>query len=156
MDAPSLTVRTYREGVAAKAGHDLVMTVERCWATADDTGMVTVEADPTSFVVREGLRGVKPLSDRDREEIRRNIREKVLGGTAIVFRGTFDDRVAEGELTIAGTTRPVTVPLTYDGDRVSARFDVVQSEWGIKPYRGLMGALRVRDSVEVEVQARVG
>jgi hypothetical protein len=26
---------------------------------------------------------------------------------------------------------------------------LAQSEWGIKPYRGLMGALKVRDSLEV-------
>ena len=67
MDAPSLTVRTYREGVAARAGHDLVLAVERCSATAGDDGTVTVEVDPDSLAVREGLRGVKPLSDRDRQ-----------------------------------------------------------------------------------------
>ena len=26
---------------------------------------------------------------------------------------------------------------------------MTQSEWGIKPYRGLMGALKVRDTIEV-------
>jgi hypothetical protein len=146
VDAPSLTVRTYREGVAAKAGHDLVMAVERVTASEAD-GVVTVEADPQSLVVREALRGVKPLSDRDREEIRRNIREKVLGTDPIVFRGTVRDGIARGDLTIAGRTRPVSVP-------VPGTFEIVQSEWGIKPYRGLMGALKVRDAVEVELEAR--
>jgi hypothetical protein len=28
---------------------------------------------------------------------------------------------------------------------------VTQSEWGIKPYRGMMGALKVRDTVEVVI-----
>ena len=35
------------------------------------------------------------------------------------------------------------------GGRVSATIPVTQSEWGIKPYRGLMGALKVRDDVEI-------
>jgi hypothetical protein len=33
--------------------------------------------------------------------------------------------------------------------RVTGTAQLLQSEWGIKPYRGLMGALKVRDSVEV-------
>jgi hypothetical protein len=28
---------------------------------------------------------------------------------------------------------------------------VTQSDWGIKPYRGLMGALKVRDTVEIDI-----
>ena len=154
MDAPTLTVRTYREGVAAKAGHDLVIAVERVSASEAD-GVVTVEADPDSLAVREGLRGVKPLSDRDRDEIRKNIREKVLGTDPIVFRGSVRDGVASGDLTIAGRTRPVSVPLSIEGDRVSGAFQIVQSDWGIKPYRGLMGALKVRDAVDVEFGGRL-
>jgi hypothetical protein len=30
---------------------------------------------------------------------------------------------------------------------------VTQSDWGIKPYRGLMGALKVRDEIEVVIAA---
>ena len=48
---------------------------------------------------------------------------------------------------MAGATRPLTAELTPDGGRAT----VVQSQWGIKPYRGLMGALKVRDDVEVIV-----
>ena len=33
---------------------------------------------------------------------------------------------------------------------------ITQTDWGIKPYRGLMGALRVRDEVEVAIDARPG
>jgi hypothetical protein len=44
--------------------------------------------------------------------------------------------------------------LTADG-RVSGTLAVTQSEWGIKPYRGFMGALRVRDAVEVVIDVRL-
>jgi hypothetical protein len=33
--------------------------------------------------------------------------------------------------------------------RVAGALPVPQSEWGIKPYRAFMGALRVRDTVDV-------
>ena len=35
------------------------------------------------------------------------------------------------------------------------RLEIVQTEWGIKPYRGLMGALKVRDEVEIVIEARL-
>jgi len=140
----TLTVKTYREGVAAKVGHDLVIVVGRWSAKIGDDDTVELSADPRSLEIREGLRGAKPLSDRDRREILKNIEQKVLGTQPIEYRGAAD---GSGELTMAGATRPLTVERTPDGGRAT----ITQSEWGIKPYRGLMGAVKVRDEVEVIV-----
>jgi hypothetical protein len=49
---------------------------------------------------------------------------------------------------MGGATRPLRAELDA-GDRITGTIPLVQSEWGIKPYRGLMGALKVRDDVEV-------
>jgi polyisoprenoid-binding protein YceI len=162
----SLQVRTYREGVAAKAGHDLIIDVTRWDATvevADEPAGWTIglNADPRSLEVREGLRGVKPLTDKDRVEIRRNIDEKILGSHPIEFRsrgvrlGDDGGRLTvEGELSMAGSTRPVTAQLSVEDDGgISGTIPVTQSDWGIKPYRGLMGALKVRDEIEVVIAA---
>jgi polyisoprenoid-binding protein YceI len=162
----SLQVRTYREGVAAKAGHDLIIDVTRWDATvevADEPAGWTIglNADPRSLEIREGLRGVKPLTDKDRVEIRRNIDEKILGSHPIEFRsrgvrlGDDGGRLTvEGELSMAGSTRPVTAQLSVDDDGgISGTIPVTQSDWGIKPYRGLMGALKVRDEIEVVIAA---
>ena len=160
----SLVVKTYREGVAAKAGHDLVIDVTRWQATIDtDAGTIELTADPRSLEVREGVRGVKPLTDRDRGEIRRNIDEKVLGGQPIEFRSSAvrmpegaGRLTVDGELTMAGSARPVTAQLDVSGDgRVAGTIELTQTAWGIKPYRGLMGALKVRDEVEIVVDARL-
>src|SRR5215212_7793220 len=152
----SLQVKTYREGMAAKVGHDLVIEVTRWDATVDlAASTVELNADPRSLRVREGVRGLKPLTDKDRREIHNNIDDKVLHGQPIAFRST-DVRlpeadgplVVDGQLTMAGTTRPVTAQLHVDADGgVRGTIPVVQSEWGIKPYRGLMGALKVRDAL---------
>lgn len=160
----SLVVKTYREGVAAKAGHDLVIEVTR-WEGTIDTAAGTLElsADPRSLEVREGLRGVKPLTDRDRGEIRKNIDGKVLGGQPIAFRSSGlrmpegpGPLTVEGELTMAGSARPMTLQLEVSGDgRVAGTIALTQSDWGIKPYRGLMGALKVRDEVEIVFDARL-
>jgi polyisoprenoid-binding protein YceI len=161
-DNASLQVKTYREGMAAKVGHDLVIDVTRWDATVDLTaGTVELNADPRSLEVREGVRGLKPLTDKDRSEIHRNIDEKVLRGQPIVFRSTAarlseadGQLVVEGQLTMAGTTRPVTLQLDVGADgRVGGTIPLTQSDWGIKPYRGLMGALKVRDSLEIVLDA---
>jgi len=149
----TLQVHTYREGVAAKVGHDLVIEVTR-WEATMDGDAIELTADPGSLEVREGHRGVKPLSDRDRAEIRKNIDAKVLGRSPIAFRSTaVDGDVVEGELTMAGATRPVSARLETSGGRTRATIPLVQSEWGIKPYRGLMGALKVRDDIEIVIDA---
>ena len=165
-DNASLQVRTYREGVAAKAGHDLVIEVTRWDATVEVAGepaasTIELNADPRSLEVRQGLRGVKPLTDKDRVEIRKNIDEKVLGSHPVHF-GSSGVRAAddggrltvEGALSMGGSTRPLTADLSVEeGGAISGTIPVRQSEWGIKPYRGLMGALKVRDEIEVVLAA---
>jgi hypothetical protein len=166
-DNGSLQVRTYREGMASKAGHDLIIDATRWEGTlsvGEDGAPSALElsADPRSLEIREGLGGIKPLTDKDRAEIRKNIDEKVLGRDPITFRShrlaLSEDGsrlTAQGDLTIAGNTRPITAELAVDpGGRVTGTIAVTQSDFGIKPYRGLMGALKVRDSVDVVVAVR--
>jgi polyisoprenoid-binding protein YceI len=154
----SLMVKTYREGVAAKAGHDLVIEVTRWHATLDGD-RVELTADPHSLRVREGLRGVKPLTDRDREQIHKNIEEQVLRGEPISFTGVVTERAGgldfDGDLTMAGTKRARLASVDVADGRATATIGLRQSDWGIKPYRGLMGALKVRDELEIVVDVRL-
>jgi hypothetical protein len=53
---------------------------------------------------------------------------------------------------MAGSTRHVTAHLNVEeGGGISGTIPLTQSDWGIKPYRGLMGALKVRDEVEIVI-----
>ena len=153
----SLVVKTYREGVAAKVGYDLVIDVTS-WQATLEGDRVELTADPRSLRVREGVRGVKPLTDKDRDEILKNIDQKVLHGQPISFSGTAREEggalAVEGELTMAGSRRPMRARLDAAGGRATGTLPLTQSEWGIKPYRGLMGALKVRDDVEIVLDVR--
>ena len=162
-DNATLEVRTAREGVVARAGHDLVLTVTGWEATVELSGepRIELDADPRSLRVREATGGVKPLTDGDRREIGGNIERKVLGGEPIAFRSTAvrraGDRLAvEGELRIAGRTAPVAAELEIAPDgRFAGTIPLLQSRWGIKPYRALMGALKVSDEVVVAIEGRL-
>lgn len=157
-------VKTSRTGLGAKAGHDLTIEVTR-WggrAVVDPadpaTCALTVSVDVDSFEVREGAGGVKPLTDSDRADIKRTIFEKILDTRrhpTITFhstsvRGSAEEFVVEGDLTIKGTGRPVTVRGGIAAGRVVGAATVVQSQWGIKPYSAFLGALRLKDDVVVE------
>lgn len=162
----SLVVKTYREGVAAKAGHDLVIDVESWSATfavADDPAHngLELQADAGSLHPRAGLGGVKPFSDRDRRDVRKNIDEKVLGAKPIRFRSSRVEATAgglsvHGDLTLNGQTHPASFELRTAADgSIAGEAWLTQSEWGIEPYRGMMGALKVRDSLEVIFEGRL-
>jgi hypothetical protein len=150
--------------MAQRVGHDLIIEVGQWNASIEvgDDGTPTaasLEADPRSLKVLEGHRGVKPLTDSDRDEIGSNIDEKILRGHPIKFTSTSvehsDGRLlVHGELTMAGTTRPASFELALDENgRVSGTLPITQSEWGIKPYRAFMGALKVRDTVDIVLDA---
>jgi polyisoprenoid-binding protein YceI len=165
-DDGTLSIRTGRTGAAAKAGHDLVIEVTAWEATLRlgdspaDTS-VELEADATSLHVREGTGGMQSLGDDDKANIRTTIHDDVLKGHAIAFRSTVasgaDGRLSvEGELTLVGTTRPLAFDLVVGDDgRLSATAVVKQSDWGMKPYSTLFGALKVADEVRVEIDATV-
>jgi polyisoprenoid-binding protein YceI len=159
-DDGALTVRTGRSGAAAKAGHDLVIDVTSWHATlrAGDETSIELTADPTSLRVREGKGGMQALGDDDMANIEKTIDDEVLEGQTIAFRSTAvraaDGALAvEGELTLGGTTRPIAFDVAIDGGRLSATAVVTQTDFGIKPYSTLFGALKVADDVVVALDA---
>src|SRR4051794_37118247 len=100
----TLRVKTYREGLASKVGHDLVLDVAAWQATVHlngATSSISLDADAGSLQVREGLRGAKPLTDKDRGDIRKNIENKVLRGQPIRFRSQ-DVRVQGEQIAVRG------------------------------------------------------
>src|SRR6516165_1029315 len=155
-DRGRILLRTFRDGLAAQAGHDLTIEATR-WS-----GDLRVNDDlsPASLVVRDGTGGVKPLTDRDRREIAVTTR-KVLRAdqhpeavfAADSFRPAADGGgEITGALTLRGQERPLRLQVKQTGaDRYHAETQIVQSDYGIKPYTAFLGALRVRDAVDVVV-----
>jgi polyisoprenoid-binding protein YceI len=120
-----------------------------------------VRIDIGALVVRDGSGGLKPLTERDRREIATTARRLLATDrhpeavyTATRFELSGDNAVVEGNLTIRGVTRPLRLqvnqpePGTYRGTGT-----LVQSAYGIKPYTAFFGALKVRDAVDIEVNA---
>lgn len=158
----SLKVKTGREGAAAKMGHDLVLGVGTWEATVQggESPSISLTADPGSVSVLEGAGGAKPLSDKDKGDIKKSITGKVLGSTQITFSSSaVEDNganmTAKGDLSIAGKSAPVTVPLAVGGGKLSGSVKLSQGDFSIKQFSAMMGALKVKDSVEVVIEGEV-
>jgi polyisoprenoid-binding protein YceI len=159
-----LLVKTSRTGLGSKAGHDLTIEVTR-WhgqVVVDAANLancsVAVEVDVDSLAVREGTGGIMPLTDGDRADILKTLQGKILNTRqhpTITFSSTQVSGTAEafrvdGDLTIVGVTQPVSVAGQAAADRVTGSAVVVQSRFGIRPYSAFLGALRLRDEVEIQ------
>jgi hypothetical protein len=159
-------VRTSRDGAAAKAGHDLLLHVTAWEATlelADGAGpsSLVLDADAGSLRVLQGTGGMQPLGADDKAGIEETIDDEILLKTAISFRSTAVEPAADGgslhvqgELTLVGETRPFAFDVIVgEQGQLSGKAVVKQTDWGLKPYTTLFGALKVSDEVEVEVDA---
>lgn len=163
-----IVLRTYRDGLAATAGHDLIIDLPS-WSgelTVDDDKApeaLEVRIDIGALKVRDGTGGLKPLTDRDRNEIATTARrllsternpEAVFTATRFEFSG--ESGVIEGNLSLKGVSRPFRLEVTQsDLGTYRGTGTVVQSAYGIKPYTAFFGALKVRDTVDVEVEATI-
>jgi polyisoprenoid-binding protein YceI len=163
----TLMVRTGKSGAASKAGHNLVIRVERWGATAqiaDDPAQTILEltADSTSLTVLDGTGGMHSLGDDDKAGIGQTINQEVLKGTAISFRSTAvrpdgDGRLhVTGDLELAGGINLIAFDVAVnDDDRLAGSAKLKQTEWSMKPYSALFGTLKVADEVEVVVDAQL-
>jgi polyisoprenoid-binding protein YceI len=163
-----IVFRTFREGLAAQAGHDLIIDVA-VWSgeleIADDLrpAGLQVRIDLSSLVVREGTGGLKPLSDRDKREIAATARKVLSGGgglearfSATGFEPSGDGGVISGTLTIGDRSGPLRLQVSQTAPGAyKATGAVVQTAFGIKPYTGFLGALKVRDAVNFEAEIQL-
>jgi polyisoprenoid-binding protein YceI len=159
----TVKVKTGRQGMASKVGHDLTLEAGNWKATVtvdDDPARSEVQAtiEPRSLEVTAATGGAKPVSDKDKKDIKKNI-SGLLGNESITFTSTSvepkDDTAVKvaGALSIAGQSQPVTLDLTATPDgRLTGSMTIVQSKFGIKPFSAMMGALKVKDEVEINLE----
>jgi hypothetical protein len=165
-DNGRVVLKTGRAGFAARAGHDLTLEVTRWSAQVDvpdeDAGglaaaTVKAEFDLGSLEVREGSGGAKPLTDRDRGDIKKQI-AGILGTGTATFTSTRIVRSGssggvEGTFSLNGQSEPVRLQVSEPSPgRYRGSATVIQTGLGLKPYVGFFGALKLKDEVGVEFE----
>jgi hypothetical protein len=162
------TVYVYREGALAAIGHDLALRVGDLRIEVEGaagTRALRVQASCQTASVRvagalrRGTVNESQPSAGDRTEIERNIACEVLETDrypVAAFRSSSVEpagsgyRIA-GSLDLHGVCADIGFTAERRGDRLVARFPLDQTTFHIKPFRALMGALRVKPQVVVEI-----
>lgn len=157
-------MRVFKEGLLAAVGHDLSLRASKLTIEVDPaTGRGTARFDARAIRVEHALSGGRPapsaLSRDDVQTIERNIANEVLEASRwpeIVFH--LDSSVREeggarisGRLALHGRERPLELALRKAGDRLRAEVRLEQPDYGIKPFRALLGALKIKPEVLVEL-----
>lgn len=168
-----LRLGTDVSGRAAKMGHRLTIAMERWQAVVSWSGTrpaavaLTVEVD--SLQVLRGDGGLTPLTAPEKSLIRTNARNCLDAGRHGQIRFEAADIEATdhgyrlaGTLQIRGRTKPhvVEVRVTELGQpggswRLDADTVVRHSDFGVRRYSMLMGAMQVADEVRVSFTATV-
>lgn len=160
-------VFVYRTGLLSAVGHDLRLSVGEFTI---DYGDQEVEAvfDPSTFrvdgAVRDGELRPDALSDSDRSKIIENVEEDVLEvdqHDRIAFEGSYEredagDGRVRGSLRLAGVRRELAVEVRHARGRFRADCELTPSRWGIEPYSALLGALKLRDYAEIQIDVPDG
>ncbi len=176
-------VRVFRDGPMQKLGHDHLITSERLTGKIElrepvSASRFALRLPLDSLVVDDGAArsragGVfsSPVPEKDREATRRNmLGERLLDAarhgelllTAESITGSAGHYQASVRVALAGQEHVVAAPftLTVTGARLVAHADLrlTHAELGLEPFAVALGALRVRDDLQVglTVEARRG
>jgi len=164
-----IEIQVAKEGFFKAFGHDHVVTATKF---SGDVQFVPakVENSSVSFTAHaNSLRVVDPgESEKDRNEVQTTmLGEQVLNvarypqiqfsSSAVkvvsASKNAFDLQVA-GTLTLHGTQKPVTLPvhlqISDDGSlSCDTEISLLQSEFGITPYKAAGGAVKVKDKLKL-------
>ena len=161
-----LTVHTTREGVLSPVGHDLELAASTLSLDVDEaTNTLELRIDPRAMHVRgaliDGALDTTRLSAADVRKIESHLYDDVLEVARhpeIRFSGRVTTttpsggHVVEGMLTLHGATRSITLTTERAGAFESGELALEQPDFGITPFRAMLGALRVRARVVIRVR----
>jgi polyisoprenoid-binding protein YceI len=152
-------------GLLRAIGHDPTLTArpDPIWFDVPDTGDLDVPVE-----VRFRTERIEaPEDEADREKMIDNMRGAEVLGTARFptidlrarYKGSLERGRLAGELVVRGSPRPVAldVVVAHDGYARMAKgtWSGRLTDLGIKPFKALMGALRLEDWIRIRVEARL-
>lgn len=162
MSLPSLRLFVFKEGLLSRLGHDLRLSVE-CFEMTLETGNLVGRFDTRTIRVdgamKKGSLDPGGLSSRDKAKVEKTVHKEILQVDRypeVVLEASMDPRgdcaEVRGSLTILGRRRALNparvIPM---GEQLVAAVSITPTRWGIEPYRGLAGALKIQDRIDVEL-----
>ena len=163
-----LCVYTFKEGFLSAIAHDLLIDVTNFTIKLNipDTGVqsASVEAEILAnslkvvCAMKDGQQNYDALKEKDKADIEEATFKDVLHPSKYPTTNFRSSNIQEkdgtyhvkGELTLHGVTRPVEFDAkTTTGKDLKGRVTIAQKNFGIKPYKALLGTLKVKNEVDI-------
>jgi polyisoprenoid-binding protein YceI len=154
-------VFTFKEGLLSKIAHDLKLRVTR-FSVDLTPASVRAEFDLHSLRVvtamKDGKENPEALSDADKTKIADQIAKEVLHAdqhpTAVFTSRSLTQRgdggySIVGDLSLHGVTKSVRAESQKEGERQVGSIELHQPDYGITPFKAMMGTLKVKADVIV-------
>jgi hypothetical protein len=160
-------------GPLAVLGHDPTLVARPepfSIEVADPTGAPAGGPVEATIEARFAVESIEPpagISASDRARMRENLLSRdVLDASrhpAITLRarytGTIEAGTLTGDLTVRGAPRPLSMPVrvTLDGAAwtLTGRWEGRLTALGVKPFKALLGALKLEDWIVLRLEARL-
>ncbi len=156
----SVEILTFKDGLLSTAGHDLKLSVARFdLAIAPDfsTADLAIRAPDIQVIcaMRDGREDRDALTSARKNEIHENLERKVLETDkypTIAFHATaISEEEIVGELRLHGANRIVRGKCATNANAVEATFTIDVRDFGMVPFKALLGTLKVKPAVLVRV-----
>ncbi len=163
-----LFVYTFKEGLLSKIAHDLLIDVTDFKANVNvpkdgfSSGSLEVEFQANSLKVdcamKNGERQPETLKEKDIADIEKDMFKKVLHPDQHPTVKFCSKEIQEkeggysvkGDLSLHGTTKPIEFDIETPSDNnLKGGFAVLQKDYGVKPFKAMMGTLKVKNEIKI-------
>ena len=164
--ASRFELKTGKAGLLGFAGHSHVIRARAFsgrivyypGAPAQSRVEIVVPTESLEVLTPPDTAEIRKVTEAMRTEVLHVDQYSEIRFTSVAVTPTGDGLSLQGEITLAGQTRDVTVDVAVEigADTLRARgtFALTQTDFGIKPYRGgPAGTVRVADRVTLDFEA---
>lgn len=157
-------VFTYKEGLLSAVAHDLRIRVTEFEVELDpENDLVKGNFDARSLRVvgamSNGNDAPGKLSDGDKKKIEDSILSDVLHSAKHpqisfemeAYREKGDGYQMKGDLSMHGQQKSIVVDVLDKGERWVAEATVHQPDFGVKPFSAMLGTLKIKPDVKIQV-----
>jgi len=151
-----ITIHVGKAGLLSAAGHDHTISAPI------SSGTIRESPPHVEFTVQTAKMTVQPdpkVDAKTQAEIQKDLEEMTLETKKfpeLTFRSSRVDKLAdgqwkvEGDLSLHGVTKPVSLTVKRTGDSYTAHTVLKQTDFGIKPISVAGGTIKVKNEVEID------
>jgi len=161
-----LYVYTFKEGLLSKLAHDLLIDITDFKVNLEvpeagfASGSLELEIQTNSLKVICALKNgerTDALKEKDIADIEKDMGGKVLHPDKYPTANFRSKAVQEkdggykinGDLSLHGVTKSIDFDIDTDGNNLKGMITLLQKDYGIKPFKAMMGTLKIKNEINV-------